>query len=262
MLNKELLYGKNALYIIIILILMTFVANEIGYRIGKHHKKVIGEDIKSQTNMIIGSILGLLALLLGFTFSLALQKYGARSRALINETSSLQTALLRTELLKTPYDTQGRRLLHKYINFQIKTSKVDIHKKKELAEITLKTKKIMEELWHIAIANSTNNIKNLSVNLFIDAINKSINANEEKTALTREHVPEPILFLLFTVFVVSVGLLGYSSGWSDRRSTLPSMLMSILISLIIYIIIDLDRPGRGLIKVDQSSMESLKTQYL
>lgn len=256
--NYEFMYGKSALGIIILLLLFTFLANEIGYRIGKHHKNVIETDVKSQTNMIIGSILGLLGLLLGFTFSLALDKYGARSRAVINEANSLQTALLRTELLKTPYDTQGCRLLYKYINEQIKIGKADIYKKQDLTEISLKTKKITEDLWHLAIANSKDNVSNLSINLFTDAINKAINTEEERVALAREHVPEPILYCLFIVFIVAVGLLGYSSGWSERRSPYPSMIMSILISLIIYIIIDLDRPGRGLIRVDQSSMESLR----
>jgi len=51
--------------------------------------------------------------------------------------------------------------------------------------------------------------------------------------------------------------MGYSAGLSGKRMFAPIVLVSILITLIVFIIIDLDRPKRGLIQVNQSVMIEL-----
>lgn len=51
--------------------------------------------------------------------------------------------------------------------------------------------------------------------------------------------------------------MGYSAGLSGKRMFAPIVLVSILITLIVFIIIDLDRPKRGLIQVNQSVMTQL-----
>ena len=72
------------------------------------------------------------------------------------------------------------------------------------------------------------------------------------------HVPEVVLLLLFVVFISTGGMIGYSTGLSGKRVVIPTILVSFLISLIVFIIIDLDRPKRGLIQVDQGIMIELK----
>jgi uncharacterized membrane protein (Fun14 family) len=72
------------------------------------------------------------------------------------------------------------------------------------------------------------------------------------------HVPEVVLILLFVVFISSGGILGYSAGLSGKRVFAPIVLVSLLITLIVFIIIDLDRPKRGLIQVNQEVMIELQ----
>jgi len=75
--------------------------------------------------------------------------------------------------------------------------------------------------------------------------------------LLQMHVPEVVLMLLFVVFTSSGGILGYSSGLSGKRVFAPIVLVSSLITLIVFIIIDLDRPKRGLIQVNQAVMNEI-----
>jgi hypothetical protein len=51
--------------------------------------------------------------------------------------------------------------------------------------------------------------------------------------------------------------MGYSAGLSGKRVIAPIVLVSFLITLIVFIIVDLDRPKRGLIQVNQSGMTEL-----
>jgi len=92
-----------------------------------------------------------------------------------------------------------------------------------------------------------------------NALNGMIDAQGKRAALLQLHVPENVLYLLFLVFIASGGILGYSSGLSGRRVIVPTMMVSILIALIVFIIIDLDRPKRGFIQVDQGPMLMLHT---
>ena len=51
---------------------------------------------------------------------------------------------------------------------------------------------------------------------------------------------------------------GYATGLSGKPVLIPTLLISFLIALIVFIIIDLDRPKRGLIQVDQGIMLELR----
>ena len=52
--------------------------------------------------------------------------------------------------------------------------------------------------------------------------------------------------------------MGYSSGLGQNRTFIPTFLMTFLITLVVFIIIDLDRPRRGLIRVNKNSIKELQ----
>jgi uncharacterized membrane protein len=56
-------------------------------------------------------------------------------------------------------------------------------------------------------------------------------------------------------------MMGYSGGLSGKRIIAPVALVSLLITLIVFLIIDMDRPRRGLIQVNQEPMLDLR-RYL
>ena len=97
----------------------------------------------------------------------------------------------------------------------------------------------------------------MTTGAFVKALNDMIDAQGKRTAISQAHVPEPILLLLFFVFIASIGMMGYSSGLSGKRILAPLVLVALLITLIVFIIVDLDRPKRGLIQVDQSALLGL-----
>ena len=105
---------------------------------------------------------------------------------------------------------------------------------------------------------TNNDPRPVTTGAFVKALNDLIDSQGKRNALLQMHVPEVVLFLLFMVFVAAGGILGYSSGLGGRRVVAPAALVSFLIALIVFIIIDLDRPKRGLIQVDQGIMLELR----
>jgi hypothetical protein len=64
--------------------------------------------------------------------------------------------------------------------------------------------------------------------------------------------------VIFAVALISLGLLGYSSGLTGGRSLIATFLMSAVIVVVIFVILDFNRPYRGLITVSQQSLIDLR----
>lgn len=254
------MYDINSVLIVVILFLVIMGANELGFRIGKFYQKNTDEELKSQTNSIQAGILGLLALLLGFTFNMALQRFDNRSQAQINEANAIGTALLRAELLPAPLKEQSKELLGQYIDLRLEIAQIDLTNKAERKIINKKTEVLQNKIWEVAVNATEIDPRPVTTGLYINSLNDVIDIQGKRNAILQQHVPEVILFLLFIVFVISGALMGYSSGLGLKRTLIPTTLMTFLIVLVVFIIIDLDRPKRGIIKVSQNAMEHLKEQ--
>ena len=66
------MYNQNSILIVGILFILIIGFYELGFRIGGFYRRKSDNEIKQQTNTIQAGVLGLLALLLGFTFNMAL----------------------------------------------------------------------------------------------------------------------------------------------------------------------------------------------
>lgn len=256
--TEEIMYNQNSILIVFILFFLILGAYEICYRIGRHYQDNTDHEVKAQTNAIQGGILGLLALLLGFTFNMALQRFDNRSHAVIKEANTIGTALLRTKLLPKPFDTQTENLIYQYVDLRLDISNVDLTQIEECRAINLKTDKIQNEIWNIAIKAAEVDPRPVTTGYFINSLNDVIDARGERNAILQRHVPEVILFLLFIVFIIGGALMGYTSGLGKKRAYIPTIMFTLLIVLVVFIIIDLDRPKRGIIKIKQDSMLELK----
>ena len=65
---------------------------ELGFRFGLHLYASHDEARKAQINGMQGAVLGLLALLLGFTFAMALTHYEARRALVLKEANAIGTS--------------------------------------------------------------------------------------------------------------------------------------------------------------------------
>jgi hypothetical protein len=65
------------------------------------------------------AILGFLALIVGFTFLMALTLFEARRDAVLNEANAIATTALRSRLLPEPHRTEALKLLREYAQIRI-----------------------------------------------------------------------------------------------------------------------------------------------
>lgn len=255
--QQEMLYSHSSVVIVIILFIAIVVLNEVGFRVGRFVQSRTDSEIKSLTGSIQASILGLLALLLGFTFSMSMQRYDNRSMALIDEANAIGTAILRIQLLPEQYRDEAGSLFQEYISLRADIGQLDLTKTEERKNYNDKIANVQNKLWSLAISATEIDPRPVTTGAFTKSLNDVIDSQGKRNALLRMQVPEVVLILLFIVFISSGGIMGYSAGLSGKRMFAPIVLVSTLITLIVFIIIDLDRPKRGLIQVDQSVMVEL-----
>jgi hypothetical protein len=168
---NELLYDHSSVSIISILFLCTLLVTEIGFRAGNRNKVAANESIKSQTNSVMASMLGLLALLLGFSFSLALQRYEDRSQAVVVESNAIGTAYLRARLL--PIDLRGemQSQLRQYLNVRIREGRANGGGTAEGESLSQQANKIAAQLWEQAVRAVEIDGRPATTGLFIQSLN-------------------------------------------------------------------------------------------
>lgn len=247
------MYALSSLTITFILLCLILLANESGYRLGR---RVIDQDAanKDQTNTIQASMLGLLALLLGFTFTMALQRHDGRSQAVIEEANAIGTAYLRVDLLPAAQQASARDLLRQYTRLRVSMGQSDRTDGDARQEAASAVNQLQGQLWRIALDAAALDSRPATTGLFIQSLNEVIDAFGRREAALNKHVPEIVLLVLFCVFIIAGAVLGYASGSSGARPGVPTFAMATLIALVILVIIDLDRPRRGFIQVNQQSM--------
>jgi hypothetical protein len=255
--QEELLYGHSSITIVVVLFIGIVVLNEIGFRAGCFVQSRTDSEVKSLTGSIQASILGLLALLLGFTFSMSMQRYDNRSMALIDEANAIGTAVLRIQLLPEKYRDEANNLFREYVGLRVDISQLDLTRTEERRNYNEKISNVQNKLWALAILSTETDPRPVTSGAFVKSLNDVIDSQGKRNALLQMQVPEVVLVLLFIVFISSGGIMGYSAGLSGKRMFVPIVLVSLLITLIVFIIIDLDRPKRGLIQVNQSVMIEL-----
>ena len=147
---REIMYSQSSFLIVLSLFIFMLLAMEIGFRNGRRKQARVAEAI-TQANSVLASMLGLLALLLAFTFSAALQRYEDRSRTVVAEANAIGTTYLRARLLPGGMQDETQELLRQYLDVRIQEGRVDATEP-ALHESLLHQAKLMEaQLWSHAV---------------------------------------------------------------------------------------------------------------
>lgn len=252
------MYDLNSVLIAAILFVSMAVVIEVGYRVGRRSRAHGSEAAKVQVNTIQASLLGVLALLLGFTFSLALQRYDSRNAAVVDEANAIGTTWLRAELLPDTLRSDAQNVLRSYINLRIEAGAVSLANPGEREALLSKAMSDQNSLWRFARLAAEQDGRPVTSGLFIQSLNDMIDSFGRRDAALARHVHEIVLFLLFATFLMTGMIVGYAASLAGHRATFVTYIMVTLIVFLVFIIVDLDRPRRGLIAVDQSNLIALQ----
>lgn len=253
-----MLYTTPSPAIALLLLAALVACIELGHRAGRRRVAVTLPAVREHVNAIQAAILGLLALLLAFTFSLALQRHDSRSEAVVDEANAIGTAFLRTDLLKPPLRDEARQALARYVDLRVQEATLALTDAASRPALVAQATGVQGTLWTIAARAAQADAASHGAAQFVQAVNDLIDSFGRRDAALARHVPELVTTLLFATFLLSGGILGYAAGVSDHRPSLVTYVLVVLMVVLVFIVLDLDRPRRGVIQVSHQSLVSLQ----
>jgi hypothetical protein len=205
-----------------------------------------------------GSILALLALMIGFTFAVALSRFEARREGVLNEANAIGTTALRARLLPAPHSRECLKLLREYVQVRLDLTE-KIPSPLELKEALARSNAIQEALWMQAKEVAAKNNGMVPTGLFIQSLNEMIDDHEKRLIALISGVPNIVLVVLYVIAIVASAFSGYAAGVEAQRSRGPMHAAMGLFIAVILLIQDLDRPTGGFITASQQPMQDVAT---
>jgi hypothetical protein len=210
-----------------------------------------------QLATIQGATLGLLALLLGFSFAMAMSRFSDREKLIVSEANAIGTVWLRCDLLPEAARDEIRRTLRDYTDQRIAfyDAKDEAARQNAIAE----SEKLQSRLWTV-FADAAKDSPELST-VLLPSPNELIDLHGARIAVARRHMPTVLLGLLLVCSLVSVASVGYGCGVGGKRNVVLTTALTFLIAGTLWAIIDMDHPRQGLIRVGQQPMLKLRHSF-
>jgi hypothetical protein len=201
-------------------------------------------------------LLGLLALMLGFSFGLSLSSHEARIMEVVDEANAIETAALRGRMLQEPYASEVESLLKQYTILRIAHSKEIVNSPAMITAVN-NSLEIREKLWRVTMTAEAANPQLPATTMFVEALNNMIDIFAKRLAAERNHVPAPIFFMLQTIAMMAIGFSSYGAQLGGTYSRAAMWILAATFGLIITLIFDLDNGRSGLITVSQQPLLDL-----
>jgi len=212
-----------------------------------------GEEARTHEGYIVSGALGLLALLLGFTFALAVDRFDARRGLVLEEANAIGTTYLRAQLLDEPHRSRLSRLLTGYAQNRLDLANAEDYERR--AALMAQTNEYQTRLWAETVAAIRPIRGQVIAGTFVETMNATIDAGAARVAARRAHVPGRVMIALLLYMAVAAFLFGFAMP-PRRRPTTTAVLLTLL-TLAYGLILDIDRPTGGSIREPQSAMEDL-----
>lgn len=242
------------LWLLVVLVATILIgALEAGYRLGRWRHRRAPDEKEQPVGAMVGSILGLLALVLGFTFSLAAMRFDSRRQAVLNEANAIGTTYLRTRMLPDSDGGMSAELLREYVDLRIVPDGWDPNTD-SMGETIARAEEIQMLLWRqaeFAAEEAPNDI----TALYVDSLNNVIDLHAERIHVAiRSRIPFVIWGSLFVITLIGMSAVGYQAGLSQTRRSPATLALVVAFAVVLMLILDLDRSQEGLLNVSQQAL--------
>jgi hypothetical protein len=202
------------------------------------------------------AVLGLLALLLAFTYSQAAGRFEMRQRLLVEEANAIGTVRLRADFLPEPARSQFRQALREYTAGRVarEEARLDVA---ALQQQIRASEDLQGRMWSTVTGSLQGRAPTPLDALLLGELNHLIDLHTTRWAAYEYRVPAAVLLLLGLVSLLAMALMGLSFGQADRGGLLLLVVLATIIAAVALLILDLDHSHRGWTRLSQTSLEQL-----
>jgi hypothetical protein len=216
---------------------------------GKTH--TLNADEHDDFGVVLNATLTLLALLIGFSFSMAISRYDQRKDYEEAEANAIGTEYVRADLLPAGDAARVRQLLRKYLDQRVLFYMCSDHS--QLAKVESDTAKLQNELWAAVLPEAAARPTTV-VALVVSGMNDVLNSQGFTQAAWWNRIPVAAWGMMAAVAVSCNFLIGYGAHAKGWRSLL---ILPAVVSIAFFLISDIDSPRGGAIRVVPYNLKSL-----
>jgi hypothetical protein len=238
----------------IIYIVIMITATEVGYRIGvkEKHRGSLSKEAMEGIGFIATGMFTLMAFALGFSISMAENRFEERRNLVRDEANAIGTTYLRAQAIGGSHGAEVQRLLREYTELRIQYVRGPAGTGNE-PKIVERTDFLQKKIWNIAGEVMKRDSGPLAM-IFMQSLNQMIDLSLSQRRAFEAKVPLGILKLVMFASLLSLGVMGYYFGLSGRRHLILTSLLFMVWCASVLLTIDLDRPREGVIAIDPAPL--------
>ena len=216
-----------------------------------------GRDLKGDTHknydVVLAATLTLLGLIIGFSFSMATNRYDLRKNYEEAEANAIGTEYVRADLLPAAKAERIHVLLRKYTDQRILF--YETRDERQLAQINADTAKLQAELWSVVVESADSRPAPI-IALVASGMNDVLNSQGYTQAAWWNRIPIAAWILMVSIAICCSFLVGYDvRDLKAGRILIP--ILPLIVSIAFFLIADIDSPRRGAIHVHAQNLLSV-----
>jgi hypothetical protein len=244
--------------LVLVVAVLVFLSIGAGFRVARYRKADAGDD--APFGIAEAAAFGLVALLLGFSYSLALSRFDARRAVTVREANAIGTTILRTELFDRSRAHDMKTYLRRYVDARIEFAEAtnDAERREHAAQTS---RSLQQQMWTLTMSAARLDEHSTMIPLFIVTLNETIDASAEQAAVLSAHIPDRVIAVLVAVIIIAAFLFGLGFGRTTYRGLIASVMFALMFGVVVETILDLDQPQEGVIRVPLDSLRALQRSF-
>ena len=233
---------------------ISLAAQLIGAVIGdylRRRARPVHKGEREDIDTVQTAMLTLLALVIGFSFSMAVTRYDLRRTYEEAEGNAIGTEYLRADFLSASDAADIRDLLRKYLDQRILFHQT--RDKNHIETIGANTARLQAALWS-AVLPAAKTQPTPILTLVVSGMNDVLNSQARTQGAWWNRIPIAAWGLMGFIAIACNAMLGYGE---HRRRAILLIILPIIISISFLLIADIDSPRGGLIRVVPENLISL-----
>ena len=243
------------------LFVLMLILLEAGRRLGVRRARTTGGKARAGVGVVDAAVYSLLALLIGFTFSGAAQRFDQR-RALVGEAANAaSTAWKRVDILpddlQPPVRTAFRHYMDELIAFYAESWSSERGFQPPATMMAAE-----DDLWSRSVAACKAPNGEPARMLLLPSLNELFDEVDRELVARRIHPPVLVFVMLGIAALASALFAGYGMASGTSRNWIYTVGIAATVSVATYVIIELEYPRIGLVRVspmDQVLVELRQT---
>ena len=212
----------------------------------------------TETSQDLGVIqtatLTLLGLIIGFTFSMAIDRHDNRELLEESEANAIGTEYLRADLLPPQASARTKELLQQYLEQRILF--YSKQNKEKIQVIRQKTDEVQDALWKEVLPIARNQASPTTA-LVVSGMNDVINSQGYVQAAWWNRIPFAAWTLMTAIAICANLLVGFGAR-NFKKNVGLFMIFPFVTSVSFFLIADIDSPRGGVIRIEPRNLITLQ----